>query len=174
MNNFLNTFYSPSKNTIVLGTLSNHEPNSKYVVYCEPECIPISYLKKFLEGGYKNYLSFRTKRTLKKKVNLFLIFSILTKYENKMNAQKYFFPYYENIVLKTKYWNVLSLSDFVKQLNIIYETTEPFTPDLDFDNLEQFKQFIVDDCGCSDLKVEINYDLHYHESIRFVFQYHFY
>ena len=177
MINFLNTFYTPSKNTIVMGTLSNHdETKSEHIVYCEPECIPISYLKTFLEGGYKKYLSFRTKRTLKKKVNLFLIFSILSKYKNKIDAQKYFFPYYENIILKTKYWNVLTPSDFIKQMNLIYETTEPFThtilSGLDSD---EFKQLIVDDCGCSDLKVEINYDFYTpSHSIRFVFQYHFY
>ena len=177
MNNFLNTFYTPTKNTIVMGTLSNNvDTQTDYIVYCEPENIPLTYLKTFLEGGYKKYLTFRTKRTLGKKVNLFLIFSILTTYTNKMDAQKYFLPYYENIIVKTTYWNILSESNFIKQLNLIYETTEPFTYDVvsTINTPEDFNKLIIDEFVPSNLNVEINYDLYSPEqSIRFVFQYQF-
>lgn len=180
MNNFLNTFYNPTKNTIVFGTLSNcNDTTSKYIVYCEPEYIPLTHLNKFLEGDYKKYLSFKTKKTLHKKVNLFLIFSTLAYLEtrianNSINIQKYFFPYYENIILKTKYWNVLSYTDSIQQLNLLYDTS--FTPvvlsELECKGSEYFKEIT----NCAGLKIEINYDFYcpYYNSIRFVFQYQFF
>lgn len=176
MNNFLNTFYIPKKN-IVFGTLSNcSDTTSKYIVYCEPEYIPSTHLNKFLQGDYKKYLSFRTKKTLQKKVNLFLIFSTLSylhsgNADRSINIQKYFFPYYENIVYKTKYWNVLSYSDSIQQLNLLYET-ESFTPDF-LSELEKGSETAKLE---SELKIEINYDFYcpYYNSIRFVFQYQFF
>ena len=188
-NNFLNTFYKPYNNTIVFANLRNYEENKagSYIVYCDPEYIPFDQLPSFLDSyvfsSYKKYLPFRTKRLSGKKINLFLIFNALKTYlqdnicaDRKtplIDIQKFFFPYYdENIILKTCYSNVLTYNNFIAELNLLYETTEPITPD----NILNLEQLIVNECCPEELKIEINYDFYcpfFEYPIRFVFQYYF-
>lgn len=186
-NNFLNTFYKPYNNTIVFANIRNYcEEKGAFIVYCDPEYIPFSYLPAFLNwydcNSYKKYLPFRTKRLSGKKINLYLVFNALKTYLHDnicadrktalIDIQKFFFPYYENINVKTVYSNVLTYDNFISELNLLYETTEPITPE----NLPCLECLIVKDCCPEDLKIEINYDLYcpfFKYPIRFVFQYFF-
>jgi len=170
--NFLNTDCIP--NNIVLGNLRNFEcecPMDKaFIVYCTPSCIHYNDFVSILKNPreFKKYISFRDKKIFDERINLTSIFNTMdmvlnngvtsfTIFEgNQINIQKFFFPYYnENIVLKTKYWNLLSYNDFMTQVGIIYG-----------DEVEE-------SAGCG-INVELNYDLFcpsYKYPIRFVFQY---
>lgn len=184
--NFLATSYRPYRNTIVLGNLRNfhEEKETSYIVYCEPEVLPFDHLSDFLNeysnNSFKKYLTFRTKRILNVKLNLVDVFNALKAYLQNvsanteapiMNIQKFFTPYYtQNIVLKTNYWNVLTMSDVIIQLNVLYETSEPIT----YDNIPSLEKLTIDES--EDLRIEINYDIqcpYFEKPIRFVFQYLF-
>lgn len=186
--NFLATSYRSYVNTIVIGNLRNFQEDleSPYIVYCEPEIIPLVQLPDFLNGfsnnSYKKYLTFKNKKILNRKINLFGVFNSLKAYlQNNvssnteipiMNIQKFFFPYYtENIIIKTVYWNSLTIDNVITQLNLLYETTQPIT----YDNLPYFEDLIISECP-RDLRVELNYDIfcpYFEKPIRFVFQYLF-
>ena len=186
-NNFLNTFYKPYKNTIVFANLRNYceEKKEAFIVYCDAEYIPFNHLPAFLDGyvcnSYKKYLPFRTKRLSGKKLNLYSIFTTLKTYLDNyadrnsplIDIQKFLFPYYdESIILKTIYSNVLTYDNFIAELNLLYETTEPITAD----NLLYLKHLIIKGCCPEELKIEINYDFYcpfFKYPIRFVFQYIF-
>jgi hypothetical protein len=187
-NNFLNTFYKPYKNTIVFATLRNYceDSDDLFVVYCQPICLPFSYLPTFIDGSacnnYKFYLPFRNKRIFDKKLNLAVVFNALKSYLHdnicadrrspSIDIQKFFFPYYNNIVIKTVFWNVLTVDNVVDQMNLLYETTEPFT----YENRDRWDKLIVKECCTQDLRIEINYDLYcpfFEYPIRFVFQFLF-
>ena len=184
--NFLNTPYKPYYNTIVFGNLRNfYEESSPYIVYCEPEILPIEEFPDFIDGfssnNYKKHLTFRTKKIFKRKINLLFVFNSLKSYLNDntltdsetplMNIKKFFFPYYTNIDIKTVYWNVMTYENVITQLNLLYETKEPIT----YDNLPHIEDLIIGDCP-RDLRIEINYDLrcpYFSQPVRFIFQYLF-
>lgn len=178
--NFLNTEYI--ENNIVIGNLRNfdcHVPHDKaFIVYCSPKCLNFKDFIGILRNPseFKKYIYFN-KKIMGEKINLVSVFNDLnmvlnhnvTSFTlfngNQINIQKFFFPYYnENIVLQTKYWNLLTFNDFVTQLNILYETEEPIT-------LENIDDLELPRCG---INIELNYDLYcpyYKYPIRFVFQY---
>ena len=168
--NFLNTNYF---NGITIGNLRNFEcldvHDKAFIVYCTPSCIPYDYFISLLKNPYefRKYISFKDKKIFDERINLTNIFNTMnttlnngvtsfTIFDgNQINVQKFFFPYYnENIVLKTKHWNVLTQTEFLTQVGILYgEMTSEI------------------ECG---INVEINYDLicpYYSYPIRFVFQY---
>jgi len=183
-NNFLNTPFDLKK-TIVLGTLSNFvetsPPDKAFIVYCEPKSMDYSTILTFFENTafdinstFRDNLSFRNKRIFGQRVDLFTIFnslknhidkgiSSLTQAADAIVIQKYFYPYYESLSYKTTYWDVITLSDFITQMNIYYGDTR-----LTHTNILGLT--LEDD---EELNLTINYDLYcpyYQYPIRFVFQ----
>ena len=176
-NNFLNTSYDLQK-TIVLGTFSNYEetspPDKAFIVYCDPK--PMEYIKIlfFFENAFRTHLSFQNNHLFGKKIDLIAIFnalkihidngiSTLTQSADAIAIQKYFYPYYQSLSYKTTYWNVITLGDFLTQMNIFYGDSH-----LTYENILGLK--IDDD---EELNLIINYDLYcpyYEYPIRFVFQ----
>lgn len=183
-NNFLNTPYDLKK-TIVLGTLANFvetsPPDKAFIIYCEPKTMEYSTILTFFENTafdinstFRDNLSFRSKRIFGQRVDLFTIFNSLknhidqgvaslTQAADAITIQKFFFPYYESLSYKTTYWNVMTLSDFITQMNVYYgdsRLTNRNILGLSFDEEEE-------------LNLIINYDLlcpFYEYPIRFVFQ----
>jgi hypothetical protein len=89
--------------------------------------------------------------------------STLTQSADAIAIQKYFYPYYQSLSYKTTYWNVITLGDFLTQMNIFYGDSH-----LTYENILGLK--IDDD---EELNLIINYDLYcpyYEYPIRFVFQ----
>jgi hypothetical protein len=135
--NFLNTSYD-LKTTIVLGTLGNFvettPPDKAYIVYCDPIKTEYSNILTFFENTsfdvtskFRENLSFRNKEVLGRRIDLFGIFNSLKNYINKGVAsltqatdeiiiRKFFYPYYESLSYKTTFWNVITVSDFLKQM----------------------------------------------------------
>lgn len=184
-NNFLNTPYDLKK-TIVLGTLANYvetsPPDRAFIVYCEPKTIEYSKILSFFKNtafnsSFRDNLSFRNKYIFGQKIDLFAIFNSLKNHVNKgvssltpsadaIAIQKYFYPYYESLNYKTTYWNVITLSDFLTQMNIYYGDSH-----LTHTNILGLT--MEDD---EELNLIINYDLYcpyYEYPIRFVFQHVF-
>ena len=185
-NNFLNTPYDLKK-TIVLGTLGNFvettPPDKAFIVYCEPKTMEYNNILTFFENTsfdvnskFRENLSFRNKYIFGKRIDLFSIFKSLKSYINngvsaltqpsdEIAVRKYFYPYYESLSHKTTFWNVITLSDFLKEMNISYgETPLTYTNILDL---------LLEEDENEELNLIINYDLlcpYYEYPIRFVFQ----
>jgi hypothetical protein len=182
-----------------LGSSGTNMDNA-FVVYCSPEYISYSNLLDYfypstipftVESQFRNDLSFKNKTitndvtNLTQKVNLNYIYNALeTSLNNSVNVYntytvkqidvlKFFTPYYtNNIILKTKYCNMLSLNDFIIQMNNIYTTSEPIT----INNILNLKQLLPSDFYDFNypLKIELNYILYcpyYDYPIRFIYQY---
>lgn len=175
--NFLNTPYELKK-TITIGTFSNFEANVRdksFIVYCEPKIMEYKTILTFFENSvgstFKDNLSFQNKRILGERVDLISIFNSLKIYINKgftsftpvdtISIQKYFYPYYDSLSKKTTYWNIITLSQFLTEMNIYYgDITHTNILELTTEEDEEIN-FII------------NYDLYcpyYEYPIRFVFQ----
>ena len=184
--NFLNTPYV-LKNTIVLGSLGNFvettPPDRAFIVYCEPKIMDYSNILTFFENNafdvnskFRENISFRNKKVLGTRLDLYTIFNCLKNYLNngvssltqvtdEIIVRKYFYPYYESLSYKTTFWNIITLNDFLRQMSIYYADA-PLT----FTNILDLKLGEYED---EELNLIINYDLlspYYEYPIRFVFQ----
>ena len=185
--NFLNTPFE-LKNTIVLGTLANYvetsPPDKAFIVYCEPKTFAFNKILTLLEynsfditSKFRQNMSFRNQTIFGKKLNLFLVFnnlkhqlhkaSVLTPAADAITIQKYFYPYYQNLYHKTTYANLITLSDFLTQLNIMYGYERIMHNDV--------SKLVLEEDEDEELNLVVNYDLYcpyYDYPIRFVFQHH--
>ena len=171
-NNFLNTPYE-SNNTLLLGTLSNYRelppPNKAFIVYCDPKNIDYSDISALADAPYE--LSFRNQYISNKVIDLIDIFNSLKTYNNNnvssytrftddITIQKFFYPFYQSLMYKTVYSNILTVDDLLTQLDLYYGKQLTFA---DIQNLPEEDE----------INVIINYDLYcpyYEYPIRFVFQ----
>lgn len=173
-NNFLNTPYD-SKQTLLLGTLANYEeknpPPKAFIVYCDPKIVKYNDILLLINSPTK--FSFRGQTVFNNQINLIDMFNSLRTYVNQnvsaftretdsITIQKFFYPYYQSLIYQTVFSNVITLDDFLTQMNIYYGNDVTFA---DILNLTT--------ATTTEVNIIVNYDLfcpYYKFPIRFVFQ----
>ena len=171
-NNFLTTPYE-SNGTLLLGTLANYKeltrPNKAFIVYCDPKNVDYSDILTLADAPYE--LSFQNQYISNKIINLFDIFNSLKTYTNNVSSftqfvddisiQKFFYPFYQSLMYKTVFSNIITADDLLTQIDLYYGKQLTFT---DIQSLDEKKD---------EINIIINYDLYcpyYEYPIRFVFQ----
>jgi len=179
-NNFLNTPYDQNIPTIVIGNVRNYvdvpKSDKAFIIYCNPIDLRYFEFVSFFRRspmndltGLKKEISFGNKRIFDMKLNLQSVFTAMqcevnndvckfSQPDNSINIQKFFSPYYLRTSYKTQYWSLLTYSELLVQLNLL------------FDN--PINDLLTN--VFNGLRLELTYDLYcpyYDYPIRFVFQY---